>query len=121
MEGAILIKVQYVHRWNTLWMMNSHLSNERQEYKAAPVRCVLPRRGELIVRVKEGEYGWCTLYTCMKSEHWNLSISFYVGGTWMRENDGGDEPNQVTLQECMEMSQWNSLYNYMLIKMFKET
>jgi hypothetical protein len=38
----------------------------------------------------------------------------------MRENDGG-EPNQVTFQAYMEMSQWDPLYNYyVLIKMFKK-
>jgi hypothetical protein len=48
-------------------------------------------------RVKEGEYGRCTLYTCMKIDQGNLSKSFYVAGREMRENDGGNEPNQCTL------------------------
>jgi hypothetical protein len=72
-------------------------------------------------RVKEGEYGRCTLYTCMKIDQGNLSKSFYVAGREMRENDGGNEPNQCTLWAYMEMSQWNHLYNYyMLIEMFKK-
>jgi hypothetical protein len=38
--------------------------NEGQGYKTGPVR----EWGEGMERVKEGEYGWCTLYTWMKIE-----------------------------------------------------
>jgi hypothetical protein len=27
-------------------------------------------------KIKEGEYGWGTFYTCMNMEHWNLSEPF---------------------------------------------
>jgi hypothetical protein len=47
------------------------------------------------------------LYLCMKLGHWDLQKSFYVRGRGMRENDGGDEPNQDNVTCNMEMSQWN--------------
>jgi hypothetical protein len=48
--------------------MNLHLNNERQECKTDSVR------GELVGGRgngdgKEGEYGQCTFYTCMKIAH----------------------------------------------------
>jgi hypothetical protein len=62
-------------------------------------------------REDEYECDRCTLYTCMKREHWNLSKSFKLGGNSMRETDSGDEPNQGTLYAYMELSQQNPLYN----------
>jgi hypothetical protein len=37
-------------------------------------------------------------------------------GKGMRENDGGDEPNQGTVCAHMEMLRQNSLYNYHILK-----
>jgi hypothetical protein len=73
-EGVNLIKVQYIHVQNTttklLWTMNIHFKNEEQDYKTGLIQ------GWLLVggwtnRVKEGEFGQCTLYSCMKIKQWN--------------------------------------------------
>jgi hypothetical protein len=51
--------------------MTIHLKNEGQECKRVPFRRreVPVGEGELMERVKEGEYGQCTLCVCMKMEH----------------------------------------------------
>jgi hypothetical protein len=47
--------------------------------------------GRLMERIKEGEYGQCTLYTCMKLEQWNVEIVLRREIRGMRENDGDGE------------------------------
>jgi hypothetical protein len=49
--------------------MNIHLNNEGQKYKTAPVRVEGTSGRRKVEGVKEGEYGLCTSYTCMKIEH----------------------------------------------------
>jgi hypothetical protein len=45
---------------------------DRYVYTYIPVQqCVLVEGEGWMERVKEGEYGWWTLYTCMKIEQWN--------------------------------------------------
>jgi hypothetical protein len=44
-------------------------------------------------RVKEGEYGGCTLYMCMKIKQWTWWNSSKKGGGEMKENDGESESN----------------------------
>jgi hypothetical protein len=55
--------------WNP-WTLNIHL-HKGQKSKTVPVGgWRLMGRG--VKRLKKGEYGWCTLYTYMKIEQWNL-------------------------------------------------
>jgi hypothetical protein len=44
-------------------------------------------------RVKEEEYGQCTLYTCMKKNNEICQNSSKTGEVRMRENDGEGESN----------------------------
>jgi hypothetical protein len=52
--------------------------------KDRKVKWVLSGGGESVGegRVKEGEYGQCILYTCVKTEHWNSSRKQW--GRWGR-------------------------------------
>jgi hypothetical protein len=53
------------------------LNNEEQECRTGHTKGrVLVRRGGQMKAVKEGEYDWCTFYTSMNMEHWNLLKSF---------------------------------------------
>jgi hypothetical protein len=66
-----LVKVQYMHSWNTmanpLWTINTHLKNDDQVLSGVGVS----GRGGWMERGKKAEYEWCILYTCMKIEKWN--------------------------------------------------
>jgi hypothetical protein len=59
-EGVNLIKAHYILRWNIMVKrfvtINIHLQMEEQE-------CTIG--GRWMDRLKEGEYSWCTLDTCM--------------------------------------------------------
>jgi hypothetical protein len=63
--------------------------------------------------MKEGEYGICTLYSCMKIEQWNSVKLFCEGGGVMSEKEGGGESTVNTHVNVTV----NPLYNHnMLIK-----
>jgi hypothetical protein len=77
--------------------MNTHLHNEGQECKTDLFReRVVIGGGGWIESENVGETRWCSLCTYMNKEHWIQSYHFN-GGRVMKENDGGDKPNQVTL------------------------
>jgi hypothetical protein len=63
------------------WTMNIHLKNKGQECKQVLLGSGLfVGGGGGIERLKDDEYGQCSLYTCMKTDQWNLNNFTYGGG-----------------------------------------
>jgi hypothetical protein len=54
-------------------------------------------KGSVTQSVKEGEYGGCTLYTCIKIQWWNLLKFSKEQGREIRKKLWVDESNQDTL------------------------
>jgi hypothetical protein len=117
------IKVQNLHAWtitrNPFKQWIYILRNEGQKCTIGSVWGWVPVWGVgAMERVKESEYGRCTLYTCMKIELWNLWNYFKMTRRGMRENDGVS----LTKVHCKHIWKCHNeilLYSeYMLIKMF---
>jgi hypothetical protein len=103
MGGEVnLIKVQYMHVWNTMakppWTINMNLGG-------LVWGCVLPRMGRINT---EGREGWIWLmYFIYVHENRTIKpvqIVLRKGKEERKENNEGVESNQSTVQTCMEMS-----------------
>jgi hypothetical protein len=100
------------------WIINIHFKNGGEEHKIDPVKEWVQMGGwGWIWRVKEDEYGQCTLYThenrTMKPVEILLRL---ISFKWqvMRKKNGQSEPSQGTLWTGMEMSQWTHTHTSLI-------